>query len=133
MLKVGSVNGRGTPQGGILSPGLANFVLADLGRGRQAQYIRYADDFIVLTDDVEGELEYCKAFLRERGNILNEAKTIVGESDKGFEFGGFRFVDFRTSPRPKSIERLYLDLEERKRKWTGTEKEMKSLRGRVDG
>lgn len=51
ILRVGSKNGMGTPQGGILSPALANYTLHDLGKDRGSKYMRYADDFIVFCND----------------------------------------------------------------------------------
>ena len=107
----------GTPQGGILSPLLANIALSVLDewfatfweteaatpwqrtkRRRQglANYrlVRYADDFVVL---IHGEREDA-ASLRDQiadvlapmGLVLSEAKTSITHIDKGFDFLGYR-------------------------------------------
>src|SRR5262249_16524302 len=99
----------GTPQGGVISPVLANLVLhrfeAPLrsrfppagsgptrGRAAQVHLIRYADDFIVtgtskevLERDVRPIVE---AFLRERGLVLSPEKTAVTHLSEGFDFLG---------------------------------------------
>ncbi|HEY0813522.1 MAG TPA: group II intron reverse transcriptase/maturase [Pseudonocardia sp.] len=106
----------GTPQGGILSPLLANIALSALDehfadawtamgdssarhrrrRRGQATYrlVRYADDFVVM---VNGTGEHAQA-LREEvavvlaplGLRLSEAKTRTVHIDEGFDFLGFR-------------------------------------------
>ncbi|MDX3928924.1 MAG: group II intron reverse transcriptase/maturase [Shinella sp.] len=99
----------GTPQGGIISPVLANLVLdgletrldAAFGRKRYANgvqtrlmvnYVRYADDFIVtgrskelLEQEVMPIIEY---FMRERGLMLSTEKTKITHINEGFDFLG---------------------------------------------
>jgi RNA-directed DNA polymerase len=101
----------GTPQGGIISPTLANITLNGLERGlarhlavslgsRQAErakvnVVRYADDFVVtgnsqeLLNDVV--VPWVREFLRERGLQLSLAKTRVAHVDDGFDFLGWNF------------------------------------------
>jgi RNA-directed DNA polymerase len=105
----------GTPQGGILSPLLANIALSVLDehfmdeweswggtyerRRRRvkglANYriIRYADDFLVLVHGTEEHAEALRAevatVLLPMGLRLSEEKTLVTHVDKGFDFLGF--------------------------------------------
>jgi RNA-directed DNA polymerase len=106
----------GTPQGGILSPLLANIALsvldkhfaekwAALGpdwirakRRRAGQpvmrLIRYADDFVVLLHGQRGDAEALwdevGAVLAPMGLRLSVAKTRVCHIDEGFDFLGWR-------------------------------------------
>jgi len=99
----------GTPQGGIISPTLANLVLDGLeaklnvafGKERRAEgkrtnlkvsYVRYADDFIVtgyskelLEQEVKPIIE---DFMRERGLTLSPEKTKITHIEEGFDFLG---------------------------------------------
>ena len=93
---------EGTPQGGVISPVLANLALDGLeqvlkrirySRPNKIHLIRYADDFIisgatkeVLEIDVKPVVV---DFLRERGLSLSEEKTTITHIDKGFDFLGF--------------------------------------------
>lgn len=93
----------GTPQGGVISPLLANIALDGLHEvlrryripgshtGRLG-YVRYADDFVVLAPTREA-LEQVKltvsGWLAERGLELNEEKTRIVHLDEGFNFLGF--------------------------------------------
>ncbi len=96
----------GTPQGGIISPVLANMALDGLqgllekhfpkirGRTRhRVHMVRYADDFIVTSDSkemLEREVRpLVESFLGERGLVLSEKKTVVTHIDDGFDFLGF--------------------------------------------
>ncbi len=97
----------GTPQGGIISPVLANMALDGLddvlethfGKKNtkasyktKVNYVRYADDFIItgiskeiLEDKV---LPLVKTFMAERGLALSKEKTLITHIDKGFDFLG---------------------------------------------
>jgi RNA-directed DNA polymerase len=99
---------QGTPQGGIISPVLANLTLDGLEqalndsirpttrRGRQAKVhlIRSADDFIITASSKEllaDEIQPLVArFLQERGLELSLEKTIVTPTEDGFDFLGQR-------------------------------------------
>jgi RNA-directed DNA polymerase len=96
----GKANRQGTPQGGVISPLLANCYLHLLDRiwqrhhlrGKlQAHLVRYADDFVVLCrKDVEEPLKVVRRVLERLGLSLNEAKTqIVEATEASFEFLGF--------------------------------------------
>ena len=96
----GKANRKGTPQGGVISPLLANCYLHILDRiwqrrhvkGRlQAHLVRYADDFVVMCrKDVEEPLKVVRHVLDRLGLSLNEAKThIVDATQASFNFLGF--------------------------------------------
>ena len=96
----GKANRKGTPQGGVISPLLANCYLHLLDRiwqrhslkGKlQAHLVRYADDFVVLCRrDVEEPLKVVRRVLARLGLDLNEAKThVVDATQASFNFLGF--------------------------------------------
>jgi RNA-directed DNA polymerase len=92
---------HGTPQGGIISPILANLALDGMQQaireavrkaGDKVNFVRYADDFIVtgatrelLEQKVKPALT---AFLHLRGLELSEQKTVITHISKGFNFLG---------------------------------------------
>ncbi|MBV8400380.1 MAG: group II intron reverse transcriptase/maturase [Acetobacteraceae bacterium] len=98
----------GTPQGGIISPTLANMVLDGLERrladrirkqksggtviyNPKINLIRYADDFVVTGDSPETlakAQEVVVAFLAERGLVLSPEKTRIVPLSEGFNFLG---------------------------------------------
>jgi group II intron reverse transcriptase/maturase len=93
-------NDRGTPQGGVLSPLLANLYLNGLDHGvneqsgLDAKLIRFADDFVIACrpGEAEGILERLKKYPRTRKLKLNEEKTRVVDSRREkFRFLGFEF------------------------------------------
>jgi group II intron reverse transcriptase/maturase len=92
-------NRCGTPQGGVISPLLANLYLDGLdkavnaGRQMMAVMVRYADDFVVLCRKGQGEEMHrrLKTWLERKGLKLNEKKTRIVDFEKeSFEFLGFR-------------------------------------------
>lgn len=98
----GKANRKGTPQGGVISPLLANCYLHILDRiwqrrhlkGKlQAHLVRYADDFVVMCrKDVEEPLKVVRRVLERLDLSLNEAKThIVDATQASFNFLGLRF------------------------------------------
>jgi len=100
----------GTPQGGIISPALANCALDGLERLLQDKYpagkrlkslggekpyvhlIRYADDFVITGKSKEllvGEIKpLVEQFLQERGLELSPTKTVITHVEHGFDFLG---------------------------------------------
>ena len=92
-------NRQGVPQGGVISPLLANLYLNALDwavndpaeRG-QPVLVRYADDFVILCATGQGEVlrQRLTRWLAARGLKLNEAKTRLVDSRKSFDFLGFR-------------------------------------------
>ena len=104
-----SVSERGSPQGGVISPWLANLVLDDLDQAlesRGLRHVRYADDFVVLCrtrDEAVSALQFVKEVLGELKLSLNESKTRVSDFSEGFEFLGFRFRRYWVGVRPKAL------------------------------
>jgi group II intron reverse transcriptase/maturase len=92
-------NQCGTPQGGVISPLLANLYLHPLDEGvngcrQKPRMVRYADDLVILCRPGEGKgmKERLAHWLQSRGLALNEAKTRVVQScASGFVFLGFSF------------------------------------------
>ncbi len=90
----------GTPQGGLISPLLANFALDGMERavkaaakaGDKVHFVRYADDFVVTGATRELLEQKIKpaltAFLKERGLELSEQKTVITHIQRGFDFLG---------------------------------------------
>jgi RNA-directed DNA polymerase len=113
----------GTPQGGIISPLLANIALDGMerlfgaenpkgnysapsdrkGDNKGLSLIRYADDFVVTAPSreriVEHVLPKLRYFLKERGMELNEAKTKIMHRDDGFDFLGFTIRQYHSKAR----------------------------------
>lgn len=117
----------GTPQGGVISPVLANMALdsleaavrasagSDRARRRaKLNVIRYADDFVVTgaSEDVlkSQVLPVIRRFLAERGLELSEAKTRITHISEGFDFLGQNVRKYGdqllTKPAKKSIKSL---------------------------
>lgn len=118
-------NEAGTPQGGIISPVIANMVLDGLetmlnikykrkchnsktGKvywrqsakdSKQIHFIRYADDFIITGNSkevLENEVKpMVKTFLAERGLELSDEKTVITPVNEGFDFLGFNIRTFK--------------------------------------
>jgi group II intron reverse transcriptase/maturase len=90
-------NTSGTPQGGVISPLLANLYLNALDWAVNEQVkgqpvlVRYADDFVILSKPGQGQelRERLGTWLTARGLKLNEEKTRLVDSREGFNFLGF--------------------------------------------
>jgi len=107
----------GTPQGGIVSPLLANIYLHALDKYMESNYlsltgiqrkrkrrkgqgnflyVRYADDFVVLCNGTKAEAHAMKeelgALLGTMGLQLSEEKTKVTHITEGFDFLGYRII-----------------------------------------
>ena len=102
----------GTPQGGVISPLLANIVLNKLDwRLEQAGYrfVRYADDFVIACQDrkqAEAALALVEEVMTELGLSLSPEKTKIASYGKGYEFLGFRLSSKSRTMRPKSLEKF---------------------------
>jgi len=124
-LKAGFVYNRhlnptkaGTPQGGIISPILANMTLDGMEKAIASKYhvgkngnidktrfnpekvhfVRYADDFVVTatTEETAKDIaDVVKEFLVERGLELSVEKTRVTHIDDGFDFLGWNFRKYK--------------------------------------
>jgi RNA-directed DNA polymerase len=121
----------GTPQGGIISPAVANWTLnglesqlmkhlrAKLGATRASKLkvnvIRYADDFVITgasQELLETEIKpWVEAFLQERGLRLSAAKTRIVHIDQGFDFVGWNFRKYDgkllIKPSKKNVKAFY--------------------------
>jgi RNA-directed DNA polymerase len=115
-LKAGVMDGKtlfpteeGTPQGGILSPLLANVALHGMENRikqtfKKAILIRYADDFVILHEDlstVQKCQEIIADWLKDMGLTLKPSKTRLahtlnehGNEQPGFDFLGFNVRHF---------------------------------------
>ena len=94
---------KGVPQGGIISPTLANMTLDGMEKTikesvpyrSRVNFVRYADDFIVTAKSktVLGKyvVPVVKKFLEERGLVLSEEKTKITFIREGFTFLGQTF------------------------------------------
>jgi RNA-directed DNA polymerase len=123
----GKRNKRGTPQGGVASPLLANIYMNRFlkhwrltGRGEafRAHVVSYADDFVILSRGCAAEaLAWTKAVMTRLGLTLNEAKTSLRDARRErFTFLGYSFGPhwykangqwyLGTSPSKKSVQRL---------------------------
>lgn len=102
----------GTPQGGVLSPLLANIALnfLDWHLAREGfRFVRYADDFVVLcrsTRRAEEARAVVTQKLTELGLNLSPEKTHVTSFRKGFAFLGFDFGARSARMRTKTVEKL---------------------------
>jgi group II intron reverse transcriptase/maturase len=94
---------QGTPQGGVVSPLLANISLNGIEsihgykstNGKRIEpSIRYADDMVIILrpqDDVTAILEKISKFLADRGMNVSEKKTKITAATDGFNFLGWFF------------------------------------------
>ena len=93
---------QGTPQGGVVSPLLANIALngiEKIGEYRQngrylSKCVRYADDMIFILkpeDDAKKILLEIEEFLAQRGMNMSQRKTKLTASTDGFDFLGWHF------------------------------------------
>ena len=123
----GKGNTRGTPQGGVASPLLANIYmnrflkhwrLTGSGDAFYAHVVSYADDFVILSRGHAAEaLAWTKAVMTKLGLTINEAKTSLRNARQerfdflGYSFGAHRFEAngnwyLGASPSKKSVQRL---------------------------
>ena len=118
----------GTPQGGVLSPLLANIYLDPLDRlmaERGYRMVRYADDFVILTgsrEEADAALALVRDWVAENGLTLHPEKMRVGDcrrSGEGFEFLGYRFEAGRRDVRKKSFDRVKDTIREKTRRRRG--------------
>jgi len=123
----GRKNTCGTPQGGVVSPVLANLYMnrflkywrmSGQKERLQAQVVNYADDFVILSRGKAGQaLNWTRGVMTKLGLTLNEAKTSIKEARKeSFSFLGYTFGPHHyrkdghwylgASPSKKSVARL---------------------------
>jgi len=121
----------GTPQGGVISPLLANIGLHGLetyikSTNPKIGVVRYADDFVVTARD-KGSLEIAqnliKQWLSERGLELSTEKTYITSMEDGFDFLGFNHRHYSGKLLIKPSKKKVLDFCKR------IGKEIKNLNG----
>ena len=102
----------GTPQGGIVSPVLANIFLHDLDVALQTRgtaWVRYADDVVALCqsrEEAEQVLEFIREVLHGMGLKLSPDKTRIVHFDEGFDYLGWHYQGTKRWPRKKSVDKL---------------------------
>ncbi len=104
----------GTPQGGVISPLLANLYLNPLDHQMEKagwEMVRYADDFVILCDtqaQAQSALEAVCVWVKEAGLVLHPEKTRIVDASVpgGFDFLGYHFERGMKWPRKKSLEKL---------------------------
>jgi RNA-directed DNA polymerase len=127
----GKSNTRGTPQGGVASPLLANIYMnrflkywrhSGCGEAFRAHIVSYADDFVILSRGRAAEaLTWTAAVMTKLGLSINEAKTSLKDARKErFDFLGYSFGPHRykkngkwylsASPSKKSVQRLKVNV-----------------------
>jgi RNA-directed DNA polymerase len=103
---------RGTPQGGVISPLLANIVLNHLDWQIDKlgyRFARYADDFVIFCQtrsQAEEALTHATAVLAQLGLALSPEKTKITTYGKGYSFLGFILSARSRRIRPKSLEKF---------------------------
>jgi len=106
---------RGSPQGAVISPLLANIYLDPLDAFVARcgyRMVRYADDFVILCrtrEEAQAALEDVRVWVSENGLALHPDKTHVGDCrqpGQGFEFLGYRFEAGQRHVRKKSLDKL---------------------------
>jgi RNA-directed DNA polymerase len=103
----------GSPQGGVISPLLANIYLHQFDRvmtERGYRLVRYADDFVILCKlerKAERALEVAKEILEGQLKLkVHPEKTRVVQFRDGFDFLGCRFRGRYVGPREKSLRKF---------------------------
>lgn len=139
-LKQGVIEGEnwqdakeGTPQGGVISPLLANIYLNPLDwlmAGLGFEMVRYADDMVVLCrshQEAQTALEKLREWMTQVGLTLHPDKTRTVDmnlADSHFDFLGYRFKRSRRGRliklvRPKSLRKLRESIKPRTRRNNG--------------
>ena len=123
----GKQNTRGTPQGGVIGPLLANLYMnrflkywriTGKGNAFQGQVVTYADDFVILSRGCAKQaLDWTRQVMTRIGLTLNEAKTSIRQArQERFDFLWYTFGPYRyrkdghwylgTGPSKKSVSRV---------------------------
>jgi len=120
----------GTPQGGVISPLLANIALNSLDWQLDVagyRFVRYADDFVVLCES-EGKAkeahELVQRQLTQIGLALSPEKTKQTQFREGFAFLGFTISSWAVSMRPKSVEKFKTKMRELTRRHHNLDQEV---------
>ncbi|HEY3362788.1 MAG TPA: group II intron reverse transcriptase/maturase [Methanosarcina sp.] len=129
---------KGAPQGSPISPLLANMTLDGIEKllkerlpKMKVYFIRYSDDFLVITPskEIADEVrEIIHDFLAIRGLELSPEKTVITHIDDGFDFLGWNFRKYKgkllIKPSQKSIKSITQNLKtivNKAKSWTQNE------------
>ncbi len=111
-------NKKGVPQGGVVSPLLANFYLYPLDKlmvDNKFGFVRYADDFIILgrtkVEAIKAKDDAVEVITQKLGLALNEEAKVV-QVNKGFEFLGIYFNNGQIDLSEKKYKRLVMKMSE---------------------
>jgi RNA-directed DNA polymerase len=119
---------KGTPQGAVLSPLLANLYLHPLDlmmQRRGFEMRRYADDFVVLCkseEEAQEALRLIKAWSKEARLVIHREKTHVADCSQegqGFDFLGYHFTKGKRYIRKKSLKAFKDKIREKTRRTSG--------------
>lgn len=119
----------GTPQGGVISPLLANIYLHSFDKmfeqsGIPGTLVRYADDFVILLyRDGQRMLQRIRAMLGRLGLVLHPEKTRIVSADQGFDFLGIHLR--RTSTKTAKAQMTHVT-----RLWP-SERSLKRIKDRI--
>ena len=116
---------EGTPQGGVISPLLANIYLNELDHawtdmgmdsnsGQNAHMVRYSDDLVILTNSprsaffkgkahAENVMNVLKSILKGLKMNLSPEKSRITTAEEGFDFLGFHFMRKQSKEREKEV------------------------------
>jgi group II intron reverse transcriptase/maturase len=113
-----SATWMGTPQGGVISPLLANIALNNLDWQLDAagfRFVRYADDFVVLCKTeakVKEAHDLVQRTLTQLSLTLSPEKTKQTRFREGFTFLGFTISSWSVTMRSKSVEKFKTKIRE---------------------
>ena len=113
-----SPTSMGTPQGGVISPLLANIALNNLDwqlQNANFRFVRYADDFVLLCESeakVKEAHDLVQCQLTQLGLALSPEKTKQTQFREGFAFLDFTISSWSVSMRPKSVEKFKTKIRE---------------------
>lgn len=118
---------QGTPQGGVISPLLANIYLDPLDHlmaEKGYEMVRYADDFVIVCDsreEAKEALEVVQGWTNANGLKLHPDKTqlVDARSDEGFTFLGYQFHKGLKEPRDKAKRKFKDEIRARTKKTDG--------------
>jgi RNA-directed DNA polymerase len=117
---------KGTPQGAVLSPLLANIYLNPLDHlltDAGFAMVRYADDFVILCktrEEAERALTVVQRWVEENELTLHPTKTrIVDARSEGFDFLGYHFRGALRLPREKSLNKFKDDVRVKTKRTNG--------------
>lgn len=129
---------KGTPQGAVISPLLANIYLSKIDHEMAKlgyEMVRYADDSVILCrseEEAKSALEEMKRMLEVRGLTLHADKTKIVEATKegGFDFLGYHFERGIRCPRKKSMDKIKEAIRHKTRRTSG--ESMKCIVGELN-